>query len=203
MENHIIQEKQQRIKRENVLLLSMSTLPLGKPQNYHYQKVDADWTYDFEGCTQMENGTKYILAKLSREKKRLNRIVIMASQKSMESLSDNEKEMWNTSSSALEIYKSRVTDYINQTPYQIRGEQAEDGPIKETKIEKSITYSMEDLESLFQVVKIDEANQSINLWNVVQTIKGEQREEKQIDLYLDMQGGSQFHCTDQCSCTVA
>ena len=187
MENHIKQENSKSSNRENVLLLSMSTLP-GSPRTYHYQMETAERLYDFEGCTQLENGTKYILSKLSFEGKKLDRIVIMATKETRAALKEDVSVKWGTSCSALEIYESRVTDYINRVPYRIEGDK-KNIPIEETQIDEGVSYTKEDLDKLFQIVDTDDTNQSTYFWNVVQKIKGEQEEKNGIDLYLDMQGG--------------
>ena len=87
------------MKEENVLLLSMSTLPYNR-QMHHYQIKDGGRTYDFNGIVQLEAGTKFVLSKLAGENKKVDRIIIMAS---AETRDQQEKQYDNAT--AIEIIK--------------------------------------------------------------------------------------------------
>lgn len=167
------------MKEENVLLLSMSTLPYNR-QMHHYQIKDGGRTYDFNGIVQLEAGTKFVLSKLAGENKKVDRIIIMAS---AETRDQREKQYDNAT--AIEFYKDRIRDYIMGNENHKLGLE---NKIEETRFEKPEYYP--DIDALFHVIEIDEGTNQyrISFWRTVKEIKGNSPD-RHINLYMDMQGG--------------
>ena len=71
----------------NILICSISLLPRSTAGNYYYSKIPntgdcPNRMFIFEGISQLEPGTKYMLNKLAMEGKRIDRIILYCSYKS-------------------------------------------------------------------------------------------------------------------------
>ena len=111
---------------ENVLLLNMSTLSeFFEPSVHYYYKISNGGAYLFEGISQLEAGTKFILSSLHRRNETVDRIVITGSPQVFET-----NQYVNMSS--MEFYIERIKRFISG------GDEGEktDG----TEIQKALIY---------------------------------------------------------------
>ncbi|MDO5423025.1 MAG: TM1812 family CRISPR-associated protein [Eubacteriales bacterium] len=169
-------EKKGLRTEENVLLLSMSILPKNRMMN-HYRMQDQERTYHFNGITQLEAGTKYVLSKLAAKGQKVSRIIILASDETQipEENYDN--------FTAVDFYKERIKDFITGTDGHTLGLE---NKVEEFRFTRAEYYP--DPEKLFQIIKTDANKNTIYFWHAVEAIRGVDRTKK-INLYMDMQGG--------------
>lgn len=176
-----VMEQIKESNEENVLLLSMSTLPFS-PRMYGYQTSDGK--YQFNGITQLEAGTKYVLSMLANEGKKLRRIVIMATKETREMQKTEQGDRWNNKT-AVAFYRDRIIDFCRGENNNNLGQK---DVVEETRVIDKVHYTDGELEALFCIVPIDKDDQGTFFWNVIKKIKGE-RKDARINLYMDMQGG--------------
>ena len=180
---------------ENVVLLTMSTLTRTTMNCYKIE--EADIKYYFNGISQLEAGTKYFLNLLAREGKKINRIVVIASEQADEIIK-NEKNKYKEKFSACSFYQQRIIDYINNEDMIDISEEKEGlkkwvtgknvnwkEEFYECPFEKSDLYTDRDIKTLFWKVKDKDENGDFNLSEIIDAIKGE--EGNPIDLYMDIQ----------------
>lgn len=174
---------------QRVILLVMSTLPDKENASIETYQHPDDIRFSFKGISQLEAGTKYYLQKLGTQNKRIDRIVIVASP---ETIANNE---WY-GASALEVYKSRIIEYIKNGVSNNNYGLADKYPNKKEN-EFSGTSLYGKLDGLFKEIKDDEP-ENINVTSVYKGISTQKLlqtrdeiigEAEKIELYFDMQGG--------------
>lgn len=94
--------KQSEEKEKNVLVLAMSTIG-SLEKNYYYKKYDDGYVV-FEGISQLEPGTKYLINKLAKDNQIIDKIIILTSDKVLQ------KEVSGVK--AVDLYKGRILEYI-------------------------------------------------------------------------------------------
>lgn len=203
-------------KEENVLFFYLSVL--GRSIMSKYQGRCGEKVVNYTGISQLEAGTKHTLYNLALEGKKLDRIVIVESQKTRlddrkefaETFWDNPEEMKKYKTSSICFYKQRIKDYLRRKESKeifknIEGTFYEENKEFEMPFVDTIEYAEEEIETLFYDIptytagekedKSDEENdieyyedQSLELF--AEIIKGIQGvDNKPVNLYVDMQGG--------------
>ena len=164
---------------ENVLLISMSTLPR-LPKYNTYKIKEGGRTLCFKGLSQLEPHTKYVLYKLALSQERLDRIVILESVKAR-----TEKRNDWLGETATSFYKKRINDYLT-------GRHADAFDIQDPLSEEPETtlpagfYSEKNAPEMIPI----ELENPVFFWNAIVKIRGNaERDNKKIHLYMDMQGG--------------
>lgn len=95
--------------RENVILLNMSTLPGRKTlSHYHYRCNDSE-EYRFDGVSQLEAGTKTIMSLLAEKNQKVDRIIIMATNKAQ---GKDDNDNYREENDAVKFYCDRISAYI-------------------------------------------------------------------------------------------
>ena len=174
-------EKGKKENMENVILLSMSTLPDKVKQNKFKFETEEEERI-FYGQSQLSPDTKTILSILDAKGEGIDRIVILATKEAKEVkervLEDWEgKEIGSINADAVSFFKEEILDYVAK-----RKESSEDGE-----------YCLKNLsltEETFVVVDLDKygtENTEEVIYDAVKAIKG--ADEKGINLYINMQGG--------------
>lgn len=165
-------------EHDNVMLLAMSTLPY-QPKVNTYQIMESkekEMLY-FKSFSQMEPHTKYVLHLLADKKERLDRIVILESEKARNERPDN----WN-GETATTIFSKRIRNYCGKE------EQVEinvPDPLNNL-VEASMTQQLYQ-DKLPQIITVNLEN-PVFFWKTVQEILGPDHS-RPVDLYMDMQGG--------------
>jgi len=165
-------------KTENVLILAMSVLHLDRqttsPIEYKYK--DTNGRYIFYSGSQLVPGTKYIATALDAMDKKLDRIIIINTNETLEEAKIKEGKF---GISAYEYYKSGVKDY-----FLCKNSNHSDESSLKTQ------YTEKEIEGLFTSINKDEEHLQPDqyLWKVSQTIKSNESD-KYINLYVDTQGG--------------
>ena len=204
---------------ENVLFFALSTLNRN-PKRFHYCQEENEEKECFHciGISQLEPGTKLILHNLAKRGEKLNRIVILESQETMQEIEGAEtiidQEFWEDSEgkvcSTSNFYKQRIKDYIRERYDKKILLNDEENIIKadgeETHIQstdqKKVCYSDSELDDLFYDIIVGkqterdadnhivcyQENSLEQLMGIIEKIKGDQG--KKINLYVDTQGGS-------------
>lgn len=174
-------EKGKKENMENVILLSMSTLPDKVKQN-KFKFETGEEERIFYGQSQLSPDTKTILSILDAKGEGIDRIVILATKEAKEVkervLEDWEgKEIGSINTDAVSFFKEEILDYVAK-----RKESAED----EEYCLKNLSLTREQ----FVVVDLDKyapENTEEVLYDAVKAIKGDA--DKEINLYINMQGG--------------
>ncbi|MBE5924777.1 MAG: hypothetical protein E7271_10015 [Lachnospiraceae bacterium] len=149
-------------KHENVLLFCISILPQKRVENsYSYgERGDADY-FECRGILSVEPGSKYIINKLHEKKEKLDRIIVVASKDAREK-KDGE---WGERS-AVDVYKEQIEAFLNDF------------------------YSDEDgYMPVIEEVKFETGETIGELLSVINTVTAGAEDDKQIQLYIDTQGG--------------
>lgn len=193
------------MKRKNVLLLSMSTLPKNMEiQNYYFSEENED-RKDFYGYSQLEPITKFLIQKLKETSEKLDKIVIMTSKEALKDqnttapcpavpfylqriqeflLKDSEQEVCDQICFEESIGKreknEKSKDYLSN--YQF-GDDAHKIVVKDIQTEIVKLYDEEEKDGEIHVKPKEEIN---IFFEVIDHIKATGDD---IDLYLDMQGG--------------
>lgn len=193
------------MKRKNVLLLSMSTLPKNmKIQNYYFIEENGD-RKDFYGYSQLEPITKFLIQKLKEPSEKLDKIVIMTSKEALKDkndtapcpavpfylqriqeflLKDSEQEVCDQICFEELIGKreknEKSKDYLSN--YQF-GDDAHKIVVKDIQTEIVKLYTEKEKDGKMQVKPKEEIN---IFFEVIDHIKATGDD---INLYLDMQGG--------------
>ena len=173
--------KRKEEKMENVILLSMSTLPDKVKQN-EFKFEAGEEERIFYGKSQLSPDTKTILSILDAKGQAIDRIVILATKEAQEekeiSLVDGEgEEISKKITDAVSFFEEEILDYIAKCK-----ENSED---REYCL-KNLSLTREQ----FVVVDLDEyapENTEEVLYDAVKAIKGDNN--KEINLYINMQGG--------------
>ena len=176
--------------KKNVLIISMSTLQVNNRTNYYYVKHKGKITSWYCGEYSMEPGTKHVLNKLGKEKRKLDKIIMLSTPEARNESKDEKCK------NAVEHYINEIKRFIKQGDVLDNCDKLEnlsqtDKEILvnfETKIDTK--YSEEELENLFVEIKLGNvANLS---YEAIPEIVDEvlKISDNGVNLYLDMQGGS-------------
>ena len=167
----VINDKEKNI--ENVILLSMSTLPDTVKQNeFKFKTKEGERT--FYGQSQLSPDTKTILSIIDAKGEGIDRIVILATKEAREKkeitlIDGEEKEIGKENVDAVSFFEDEILAYV----------------AKRKKNPKE--YCLQNLsltEDKFVVVDLDEEE---FIYDAVKAIKGDG--DKEINLYINMQGG--------------
>lgn len=162
---------------DNVMLLTMSTLPPVSTVNT-YVIVEDNEEFIYKGLSQLEPHTKHVIAHLAQQKLRLDRIVILASEKTRTEVPSN----WY-GETAISFFEKRIRKFVGE---EIQLENIEKSDPLSDKAEKKIEKSLyQNHMPEFIVVKMEN---ELFFWEAVQKILGDNRD-REIHLYMDMQGG--------------
>ena len=167
----VINDKEKNI--ENVILLSMSTLPDKVKQNKFKFKIEKKERI-FYGQSQLSPDTKTILSIIDAKGEGIDRIVILATKEAREKkeitlIDGEEKEIGKENVDAVSFFEDEILAYV----------------AKRKKNPKE--YCLQNLsltEDKFVVVDLDEEE---FIYDAVKAIKGDG--DKEINLYINMQGG--------------
>ena len=155
-------------KEENVLLITMSTFNAKNviTNTYYFTEESGEKKY-FYGISQLEPGTKRVLHQLEKEKKKINRIVIIETKETYEAIipADQQNEEIEKKRTAVKLYLNRIREYLD--------------------IDNKDDYIKNYFDNyLFKHEHVDAADFIIKTIN---DIKGDNG--KEINLYIDTQGG--------------
>lgn len=155
-------------REENVLLITMSTFNAKNviTNTYYFTEESGEKKY-FYGISQLEPGTKRVLYKLEKEKKKINRIVIIETKETYEAIipADQQNEEIEKKRTAVKLYLNRIREYLD--------------------IDNKDDYIKNYFDNyLFKHEHVDAADFIIKTIN---DIKGDNG--KEINLYIDTQGG--------------
>lgn len=175
----VINDKEKNI--ENVILLSMSTLPDKVKQNKFKFKIEKEERI-FYGQSQLSPDTKTILSIIDAKGEGIDRIVILATKEAREkkerTLIDGEgKEISKENVDAVSFFEDEILAYVEK-----RKENSED--------EEYCLKTLSLTEDKFVVVDLDKyspENADEVIYDAVKAIKGDG--DKEINLYINMQGG--------------
>ena len=175
----VINDKEKNI--ENVILLSMSTLPDKVKQNKFKFKIEKEERI-FYGQSQLSPDTKTILSIIDAKGEGIDRIVILATKEAREkkerTLIDGEgKEISKENVDAVSFFEDEILAYVEK-----RKENSED--------EEHCLKNLSLTEDKFVVVDLDKyspENADEVIYDAVKAIKGDG--DKEINLYINMQGG--------------
>lgn len=153
---------------ENVLLITMSTFNAKNliTNTYYFTEESGEKKY-FYGISQLEPGTKRVLYKLEKEKKKINRIVIIETKETYEAIipADQQDEEIEIKRTAVKLYLNRIREYLD--------------------IDNKDDYIKNYFDNyLFKHEHVDADDFIIKTIN---DIKGDNG--KEINLYIDTQGG--------------
>ncbi len=154
-------------REENVLLITMSTFNAKNviTNTYYFTEESGEKKY-FYGISQLEPGTKRVLYKLEKEKKKINRIVIIETKETYETIipADQQNEEIKKRTAVM-LYLNRIREYLD--------------------IDNKDDYIKNYFDNnLFKHEHVDAADFIIKTIN---DIKGDNG--KEINLYIDTQGG--------------
>ena len=173
-----INNKEKKI--ENVILLSMSTLPDKVKQNKFKFKIEKEERI-FYGQSQLSPDTKTILSIIDAKGEGIDRIVILATKEAREKkergLIDFEGKEIKRIVDAVSFFKEEILDYVAKCK-----ESSED--------EEYCLKNLSVTEDKFVVVDLDKyspENADEVIYDAVKAIKGDG--DKEINLYINMQGG--------------
>lgn len=155
-------------REENVLLITMSTFNAKNviTNTYYFTEESGEKKY-FYGISQLEPGTKRVLYKLEKEKKKINRIVIIETKETYEAIipADQQNEEIKNKRTAVKLYLNRIREYLD--------------------IDNKDDYIKNYFDNyLFKHEHVDADDFIIKTIN---DIKGDNG--KEINLYIDTQGG--------------
>lgn len=103
----ILREIEENPKRENVLLLAMSTLPKYIKENSFFYEKEGD-ILNFTCKSQLAPETECIMKMLSCDKKVLDRIVVLGSKEAFEDIHETVKQ------TAYNYYKDEIISFVNK-----------------------------------------------------------------------------------------
>ena len=160
---------------ENVMLLTMSTLPrMPKINTYQIKDENGNDVY-FKSISQMEPHTKYVLYQLAARKERLDRIVILESKEAHSERPEN----WGNET-ATTLFLKRIRNYLG-------GFEAIHIAIQDTLEEVEETaVDLELYQNYFPEIHRIDLENPVYFWYAVQAIRGNGTP---VHLYMDMQGG--------------
>lgn len=163
-------------KRENVMLLAMSTLPY-QPKVNTYQIEESGKVQYFKSLSQMEPHTKYVLHMLADKGEKLDRIVILESSKARMEKPEN----WNHET-ATTLFTKRIHNYMG-------GNETVDITVPDELETLQETPCNPDMyKRVFPEIITVDLDNPVFFWEAVKAIRGEEKDEI-ISLYMDMQGG--------------
>ena len=159
---------------KNVLLFAMSTLPVNPSVNiYKYDYDGEEWF--FNGISQLEPGTKLVLSLLEKQRKKLDKIVILASYKA----SNDKYNINGKNISSVDFYKNRIMEYIHKD----KAKEEVGDSCKQHYIGDNYSDIVED--DFFSIIDTD--NNSEYLIDAVNAVRG--YKPCKVNLYIDVQGG--------------
>lgn len=162
-------------QKENVILLSMSTLPQTIKTN-KFEYFDGKGTRLFLGKSQLTPDTKTILSILDSKNEGIDRIVILATKEANEikerTLEDEGgNEIGKVNTNAVSFFQQEIVDYVKN-------------PSDDEYCLENLSLDKEN----FVVVELDKyENAEESIFDAVKAIKGDNHGE--IELYINMQGG--------------
>lgn len=155
-------------REENVLLITMSTFNAKNviTNTYYFTEESGEKKY-FYGISQLEPGTKRVLYKLEKEKKKINRIVIIESKETYETIIpvDQQNEEIEKKRTAVKLYLNRIREYLD--------------------IDNKADYIKNYFDNY--LFKHEHADAADFIIKTINDIKGDNG--KEINLYIDTQGG--------------
>lgn len=183
MSNRVNENNANKVEnnKENVILLSMSTLPQTiKTNKFEYREGEEKRT--FLGKSQLTPDTKTILSILDSKNEGIDRIVILATKEANEIkeriLEDEDgNKIGNINTNAVSFFQQEIVDYV---------EKCEKNPSDDEYCLKNLSLKKEN----FVVVELDKygsENAEEVIFDAVKAIKGDNNGE--IELYINMQGG--------------
>lgn len=185
-------------KNENVLLLNMSTLNNLKCNGYYYEGKNGK-IYQFSGVSQLEAGTKLVLTLLQEKGEKLDRIVIMASAEANKKGVNNVAQ-YDETCSAVEFYQKRIEDFCkdqeDNSEYLKGNDMTDDVKALLAYKKRGKLLNLPDI----RVVLLDNDNPTKSIMEIIHEVTGGDGE-RQIYLYIDMQGGNR-NVTTQTNATV-
>lgn len=159
---------------KNVLLFAMSTLPVNPSVNiYKYDYDGEEWF--FNGISQLEPGTKLVLSLLEKQRKKLDKIVILASYKA----SNDKYNINGKNISSVDFYKNRIMEYIHKD----KAKEEVGDSCKQHYIGDNYSDIVED--DFFSIIDTD--NNSEYLIDAVNAVRW--YKPCKVNLYIDVQGG--------------
>lgn len=181
MSNRVNENNANKVEnqKENVILLSMSTLPQTiKTNKFQYLKENRS----FWGKSQLTPDTKTILSILDSKNEGIDRIVILATKEAQEKkeriLEDEDgNKIGNINTDAVSFFQQEILDYV---------ENCKKNPSDDEYCLKNLSLEEEN----FVVVDLDKygsENEEEVIFDAVKAIKGDNHGE--IELYINMQGG--------------
>ena len=176
-------------KHDNVMLLSMSSLPNPKYNTYTIKEGDVDLY--FKSITQMEPHTKYVLYKLATMNETLDRVVILESDKARTDM----PEGWG-GETATTVYKKRIEAYRDglEEDTIVPGKEDTRPDLSETALPLIDNHSIYMGSKKPEIIPIN-LEDPVYYWHAVNAIRHGSSEtvtiksHKTIHLYMDMQGG--------------
>lgn len=167
----VINDKEKNI--ENVILLSMSTLPDKVKQNKFKFKIEKEERI-FYGQSQLSPDTKTILSIIDAKGEGIDRIVILATKEAREKkeitlIDGEEKEISKENVDAVSFFEDEILAYVAK---------------RKKNPEEYCLQNLSLTEDKFVVVDLDEEE---FIYDAVKAIKGDG--DKEINLYINMQGG--------------
>lgn len=174
-------------KHDNVILISMSTLPRAPKYNTYTIKENGVNLY-FKSITQMEPHTKYVLYKLASVSETLDRIVILESKEAREIRPNG----WG-GDTATTVFKKRIEAYRNGSEADVvkPGEEDPLPLLVENPLPAASDRSLYADNSKPEIITVD-LNDPVYFWHAVNAIRNgslESASRRTIHLYMDMQGG--------------
>lgn len=164
-----VYKKVKAISTENVLLLAMSKLPKNIHEYEYYFENEDNERWLFFGKSQLAADTKTILSIIDSLGEQIDRVVILATKEAR----CNEVQMVDNvnigESSAVDFYIDEIINYV-----QNDNTKSNEHKVKAVKVDRA----------KFIVINLDSANSFVE---TVNAIKG--TDEKNINLYIDVQGG--------------
>ena len=103
-------------KTKNVILFQLSVMPKNpKINHYFYEEIEEGQNgtkirFHFDGLSQLEPGTKYIISKLAKDNQKIDRIIALTTKESVE---DNSVNYPNGNSSFL-CYTDRIHSFLRK-----------------------------------------------------------------------------------------
>lgn len=167
---------------KNVLIISMSTLKKNSKKNFYYVKDGEVIESFYSGRYSMEPGTKHILNKLSKDNKKMNKIIMLITPEAKNTNNKPENE------NAIEYYKEEIKRFVKEGDVYSDLTEVDDF---ETKL--SVEYTSDEVDNLFEEIELSDSNKlsyEAVPEIVEKVLKESENGDYEVRLFLDMQGGS-------------
>lgn len=189
------------MNEKNVLMLCLSTFPKNAFENYYYGKTSNGRNVCIMGTYQLEVGTKYIISELSKQGRRIDRIIMLSTAET----SNEEKEFDGKNTTAEKYYKEKIINFINQGEklpivdedqidyFKLKASKEEvAGLFKDSSCESSSLvdiYGVVD-EDLFKCVTIQSGKEYQAVSEAAMLVKTlNEEKDTRVNLFVDLQGG--------------